>query len=275
MPRLWKFYYSMIYGILGHPVAHSLSPQMQSSAFDFYGIKHKFLRFDVQPKDLKNFIKKVRKEKIQGLAVTIPHKENIIEFLDEISEEAKSIGAVNTVYWEKDQLCGTNTDGSGFFEALIKNTEIQNKKEVAVFGAGGSSRAIVCYLKKNNFNVSIFNRNVNRAKDLANEFSVNFDIFDNFNSSRFDFLVNTTSVGMNEDKSIISKNQINGFEGVVFDIVFSPLITKLLKLAKENNNEIITGEKMLLHQGVKQFELWTGKKAPIEIMQNALIKNIS
>lgn len=266
------------YGIVAHPVAHSLSPPMQNAGFEAKEIHAEFIRFDVPPEELKSFTQKVRKEKIAGLAVSLPHKENVIQYLDEITETAKKIGAVNTLYWKGEKLCGDNTDAPGFFESispLLKGGRGDFKTpkiKAALIGAGGAGRAMAYALKENNINVTVFNRTEKKAKALAEEFGIQSEKIENFSAKDFDIVANSTSVGLKEDKSPVSKESWGEFSGIAFDAVFDPLITTFLQHAKKAGAEIITGETMLLFQGVRQFETWTGEKAPIEAMREGLEK---
>ena len=260
-----------IFGVLAHPVDHSLSPVFQNAAFTATNFPGKFLKFDVLPENLERFLKKVRQEKISGLAVSLPHKSEIIKFLDQISLRAKKIGAVNTVFWEKEKLCGDNTDADGFFDAISKN--IFPQKKAAVFGAGGAARAIIFILRKNNFEVFIFNRTPQKAEKLANEFGVHLGEISKFLAKDFDLVVNSTSVGLRENVSPTQKSNWREFSGIAFDAVFDPLETKFLQDAKAAGGKIITGEKMLLFQGFRQFEIWTKLKAPKKIMRQSLQKN--
>jgi len=156
-----------IYGILAHPVTHSLSPAIHNTAFQNLKIDAKYEKFDVAPENLKKFIKKVKTEKISGLSVSIPHKENILKLLDEISDDVKKIGACNTILNKNDKLIGFNTDYLGFLKALqTKITNLKNKK-VIVFGAGGASRAICYGLKLKKAKVFVTDIEIEKAQKLA------------------------------------------------------------------------------------------------------------
>lgn len=266
---------TQIYGIAAHPVAHSLSPQMQQAAFDALGLPARFERFDIAPEELGTFINRVRQEGICGLAVSLPLKEIIIPFLDEISETAKKIGAVNTVYWKGSCLCGENTDAPGFWEAVSYSLPKYSHIKAAVIGAGGASRAIVFALKEQGIAVSIFNRTIEKAKALAADFDGNAQTLDDFQASGFDLVVNATSVGLKSDLSPVLEPDWEGFAGVAFDAVFDPLQTRFLQDARAHGATIITGETMLLNQGIRQFEIWTGKNAPAEVMQEALSQTLT
>ena len=264
-----------MFGIVAHPVSHSLSPPMQQAGFDALGIDAEFLRFDVSSEKLEAFVQKVRTENISGCAVSLPHKEKIIPFLDEVTSEAKAIGAVNTLFWKNGKLCGTNTDAAGFFAAVKSAFSFDaSRTRVAIIGAGGAARAMVYVLRKKKILVTVFNRTAEKAKALAKEFSAEWGNMENFAASDFSLVCNATSVGLNEEKSPVPSSAWEHFSGTAFDAVFSPLHTLFLRDAQKNGANIITGESMLLEQGILQFELWTEKKAPRQYMQTALQKAI-
>ncbi len=258
------------YGIVAHPVSHSLSPQMQSVAFAHHNLETEFLRFDIVPEELEEFIRRVRNENISGLAVSLPHKETIIPHLDSISETGKKIGAVNTVFWRDGLLCGDNTDAEGFWKSITNGNS--KYKNAAVIGAGGASRAIVYILKKHGIDVTIFNRTAEKAQQLAHRFNASSKALSEFMGCNFGIVVNSTSVGLKEEKSPIPHDAWKGFTGTAFDAIFDPLQTKFLRNAQSYGSQVVTGEKMLLYQGIKQFKIWTGLDAPEEKMRNALEK---
>lgn len=270
------------FGIIAHPVDHSLSPPMQQAAFDALGIDAEFLRFDVSPEELPDFIEKMHAEKISGCAVSLPNKEEILPYLDEMTTEAKAIGAVNTLFWKDGKLCGTNTDAPGFFAAVESSIGIIPSDSgqtgmtfsVAIIGAGGAARAMIYALKNAGMEVTIFNRTVEKAQQLAGEFDIRCESIEEFMAKNFSLVCNATSVGLKEEKSPVPESSWENFSGTAFDAVFSPLHTLFLRDAKKNGANIITGETMLLEQGVHQFELWTKKKAPRESMNGALQKAI-
>lgn len=262
-----------IYGVIGHPVVQSLSPVVHNAAFKALEIDASYKTFDVEPEDLGNFMEKARSD-ISGLSVTIPHKVEIIKYLDKIDERAKKIGAVNTIKNKNGILKGSNKDIDGAMQALEEVTEISNKN-ILVLGAGGAARAIVYGLTTKNAKVTILNRTLEKAQQLAKEFNCNFDSLENLKKHTPEILINTTSVGMspNTEGSPVPKDFFKP-QMIVFDIIYKPLITKFLKQAKKAGCQIITGEKMLLYQAIKQFETWTNQKAPVEIMREALMEEL-
>jgi shikimate dehydrogenase len=263
--------------IVGDPVSHSLSPAMHNAAYEKLSIDDQFvyLGANVKVNNLKEVILAMRvMENFHGLTCTIPHKVEVLKYLDWVDEKAKKIGAVNTVVKKNGLLCGYNTDWLGAVIPLEKITSLKGKK-VLVLGAGGAARAIVYGLKEKGALVYILNRTLEKAKNLAKEFKAKVLNFNRQKEvSNFDIIINATSVGMeplvNEtpiNPSFLKKNQI------VFDIVYNPKETKLLKEAKKKGAKIIFGFEMLLYQGVAQFEIYTGKKAPIEVMREVLYSN--
>jgi shikimate dehydrogenase len=264
--------------IVGDPVSHSLSPAMHNAAYEKLAIDDQFvyLGTNVKVTNLKEVILAMRvMDNFYGLTCTIPHKVEVLKYLDWVDEKAKKIGAVNTVVKKNGLLCGYNTDWLGAVIPLEKITSLKGKT-VLVLGAGGAARAIVYGLKEKEAVVYILNRTLERAKKLAKEFKAKVLTFNHQKEvSNFDIIINATSVGMeplvNEtpiNPSFLKKNQI------VFDFVYNPKETKLLKEAKKKGAKIIYGLEMLLHQGVAQFEIYTGKKAPVEVMRKVLMEKL-
>lgn len=254
-----------IYGILGFPAKHSLSPAMHNAAFKALGIDARYDVFEIPENELDAFIKKVKNEPISGLSVTAPYKDDVIKYLDKIDDDAKKIGAVNTVMNRDGVLIGYNTDFIGATEALKETVGPLKDKKVVIVGAGGASKAIVYGLRKEGAKVSIFNRT--KDKD-----GVDGDLNDMLKSDG-DILIQTTSgyFSDTDSKKIFPSEFVNKFS-IVMDIVYKPLITPLLKTAKNLGKKIIAGDKMLLLQGVEAFKLWTRREAPIDVMRTAMEK---
>ena len=268
-----------VVGLIGHPVEHSFSPPMHNAAFNKLNMNYVYTAFDVNPNDLKTAIMGAEALNIKGFNVTIPHKIEVMKYLNEIDEVAKLIGAVNTIDFKN--LKGYNTDGIGAIKAIGEVTNVKNKN-VVIAGAGGASRAISFYLAKYGVDqLTILNRNVEKAQKLANDVldselidNVESDSINNMNLSDADILINTTPVGMHpnvDDVPIALAGDMHD-DLVVFDAVYNPNETGLLKQAIEAGAKPVYGIKMLLYQGAESFEIWTGKKAPIDVMQEALIK---
>ncbi len=259
-----------IYGIIGWPVSHSLSPAMHNTAFSALGIKAVYGLLPVRPERLEAAIEGLRALGIKGVSVTVPHKERVIKYLDEVDEIAQEIGAVNTIINKEGLLCGTNTDWLGAKRALEEVTNLC-EKEVVVVGAGGSARAIVYALVKSKAKVIIYNRTFSKAKALAEEFGAQARALEELNRAKGDILVQTTSVGLGEDQTLVPEEILSRFEAVM-DIVYVPLETKLLRQAKEAGCKVIHGLKMLVYQGMEQFRLWTGQEPPMNLMEEAALK---
>jgi len=263
-----------LFVIIGAPVEHSLSPKMHNAAYKFLKIDNKFsyIRCHVDPSGLEDFIKDSRKLGIKGICTTIPHKSEVIKYIDEIDGTAKKIGAVNTIVNVGGVLKGYNTDWIGIFDPLEKITSLKNKK-VTILGAGGAARAAVFAMVKDDANVTIHNRTLEKAEELAKEFGCKALPIDKLNDVKdADIVINTTSVGLhpNEDKSPLSKNLMSKKQ-IIFDVVYSNKDTKFIKDAKTKGAKTISGIEMLLHQGFEQFKLFTGLNAPEEVMRKAIL----
>ncbi len=261
---------TLLYGVFGNPVAHSLSPVMHNAAFrqvDYNGI---YLAFAIG--DIASGIDAVRALNMKGVSITIPHKIEVISHLDGLDPMAERIGAVNTVVRRDGRLIGYNTDAFGAVAALAEKTEIFNKK-VAVIGAGGAARAVGFGVRSEGAHVTIMNRSPEKGKDLAGELKAEFRLPGDLKSLAPDILINTTSVGMtpNTDGMPVPADILR--EGmVVMDIVYHPLTTRLLKEACNRGCIAVDGVSMFVYQGAFQFELWTGIKAPIETMRSTVRK---
>lgn len=270
-----------IVGLIGHPVEHSFSPPMHNAAFKKLGMDYVYAAFDVDPNNLKEAIGGARALNIKGFNVTIPHKIEVMKYLAEIDEIASLIGAVNTINFK--DLKGYNTDGIGAIKAIGEVTNVKNKN-IVIAGAGGASRAISFYLAKYGADsLTILNRNVEKAQGLAFDVlssglidSVESNSIDSMDLTDMDILINTTPVGMhpNVDDAPIALAGDMHEDLVVFDAVYNPNETGLLKEAIKAGAKPVYGIKMLLYQGAESFEIWTGKKAPIDAMEEALIKTL-
>jgi len=262
-----------VYGILGNPVSHSLSPVMHNEAFDKLGLNCAYLPFQVH--NVEEAIDGLRGLNIQGVSVTIPHKEAVITYLDEIDSVAQKIGSVNTIARRSDdgseKLIGYNTDWIGANRALESEMELKGAK-VVMLGAGGSARAIGFGLLEAGALLTLCSRTESRGRKLAAELGCGWVSLDESTGLQGDALINATSVGMapGSDKSPVSANTVESFS-VVMDIVYAPLKTRLLADAEKSGCRIVNGLEMLLFQGVAQFELWTGCRAPVEQMRSSLL----
>lgn len=273
-----------VLGVIGEFAENSMSKYMHNASFKEKKLNFAYLPFKVNRKELADFIKNFRKFNFKGSSVTVPHKIEVIKYIDKIDDTAKKIGAVNTIVNKNGELIGYNTDCYGAVESLKEKTELKDKK-VLVIGAGGAARAIIYGLKKENADVIIINRSIDKAKLLAEEFKINYEKFDNMGKliKNNEIVINATSIGMvpNTSESVIKEedflvpkyNNKNFFEKKIFmDIVYKPTETKLVKLARKNNLEVITGDRMLVHQAIGQFKLWTNQEPDFKLMKDALLR---
>lgn len=263
--------------VIGHPVRHSLSPVIHNAGYKALGIDGKFVYVarDVSPDQISDFVNEVRSAGIRGVSCTMPHKEIIMPFLDEIGPIAEAIGAVNTVVNNKGRLHGYNTDWIGAVEPLKAVTSLKGKK-VALIGAGGTARAMTYGLVREGALVTIYNRTLEKAKQLAEEFNCKAEPLQNSESIKAaDIICNATSIGMNPhaDRALIQDVLLLA-RHIVLDAVYSPYETKLLKDAKLAGAKVIHGTEMLLWQAMAQFKLYTGQEAPEKAMRNALLAEI-
>lgn len=254
-----------LYGIIGHPLGHSLSPLVHNWAFAREGIPGAYMAWPVEPGDLPRFMDAVRALPVSGLSVTIPHKRSVIELVDDLTETAVTIGAVNTVFWREGKLMGENTDVTGFAAALrIRGI---TPGSALILGAGGAARAAVVGLKfLGAQKITVANRSLKRAEALASEFGIEAVKWDRRAEIAADLVVNTTPLGMSGRLVGESPFPSDAFgpEQVVYDLVYNPVTTRLLKHAKAAGCRIIPGLDMFVSQAVEQFRLWTGHEFSIE-----------
>ena len=274
-------------GLIGHPVKHSLSPAMHNTAFKEVGIDNKYcyVAFDVLESDLKQVITAVKTLNIRGLNVTIPHKLAVMEYLDLIDTTAQSIGAVNTIVNNQGFLRGYNTDLLGVTNALKEAEFDPTNKKIVILGAGGAARAASFSIGRKAAELVIVNRSIEKAKDLCNDLleSVIVEARSRELSEKTlreevqnaDLLVNCTSVGMWPDTNqTLLKREIIPETITIFDTIYNPLETQLLKDAKNSGAKTISGLAMFVWQGAIAFELWTGAKAPIQKMKEIVSEKL-
>lgn len=289
-----------ILGVIGDPIEHTFSPAMHNAGLDALNLNYIYLPFHVKIDRLKECIQGAKAMGIQGLNVTIPHKTNVIKHLDEVDQVASMIGAVNTIqfnYHENNESSnqdndikvttkGFNTDGYGCVRAIEEKTSIKDKK-VTITGAGGASRAVAFQIANSGIDeLSILNRNMAKAESLANDLKSNLDkigIDIGINSYGMDDLkreldssdifIDTTPLGMypNVDEKAIASADMLHEDLVVNDIVYTPMETSLIREAIKANAEVVYGYKMLLYQGIRSFEIWLGREAPVDVMEKALL----
>jgi shikimate dehydrogenase len=262
-----------IYGILAHPAQQSLSPAMHNAGFKALGIDAEFKIFDVPASELEDFMKLMREERIAGLSVSKPHKEKVEHYLDEIDEYAEKIGAVNFIYERNGRYLGSNVDWIGIKEPIDEFGGMEGKN-VVILGAGGAARAAVFTAKKSHAaSVTVLNRTLEHAKVLASEFDCEFGKLANYRGC--DILIQATSAGLNSEKGVelVPKEKLNP-SMIIFEMIYSPRETQLVRDAQEVGAKVITGEKMLLHQGYAAFEIWTAQKPPRDVMEKSVIERL-
>ncbi|MCS3901288.1 shikimate dehydrogenase [Methanococcus voltae] len=320
-------------GVIGHPIAHSLSPIMHNSVIfqnktnnlnkenisqdintieklkelkdleknTIDNLNYIYLAFDIEPENLENIVISAKTLNIKGLNITVPYKIDIMQYLDEIDEDAKKIGAVNTILFENGISKGYNTDGLGFRKAIeelmeIKDNKTNNNKtnkstknnKILVLGAGGASRSICYEMSKDNA-ITIANRTFEKAETLEkylksighkNVNSIKLEEFEDMTKLMdYNIIINTTSLGMypNIDNTFIDLSKLpeNALNGkFVVDIIYNPFETKFLKQASEKGATIQNGLSMLIHQGAISFEIWTNEKPNIDIMKKSIVNEL-
>ena len=289
-----------ILGVIGDPIEHTFSPAMHNAGLDALKLNYIYLPFHVKPDRLKECIEGAKAMGIQGLNVTIPHKTNVMKHLDEIDQVASMIGAVNTIQFNYVQdnessnqdneinvtTRGFNTDGYGCVRAIEEKTSINDKK-VTITGAGGAARAVAFQIANSGIDeLSILNRNASKAESLASDLRTNLETIgidiginaygiDDLKRelSDSDIFIDTTPIGMYpnvDDKAIASADMLHE-DLLVNDIVYTPMETSLIKEAKLANATVVPGYKMLLYQGIRSFEIWLGREAPVDVMEKALL----
>jgi len=264
-------------GLFGYPVTHSLSPAMHNAAFAHLGMDYCYVTFSVKPDLLREAVTAIRALDLKGVNVTVPHKENVVPFLDEVSEEASFIGAVNTIRNEGGMLTGFNTDGRGFMKSLSETGIDVSDKKVLLEGAGGAARSIGYYLCKEASEVCLYDAVTEKAEQLAlhlNTLKGNACAIDTatFKSGRFfsgtDIIINATPIGLKHDDPVPIDISLLERSHVVSDLIYKD--TPLLQAASERGCRTMNGLGMLLWQGIFAFEIWTGEMPPIEVMRTAL-----
>jgi len=279
---------TIVCGVIGDPIEHTMSPVMHNAAFKKLGIDYLYVPFRVKKEELEEAIAGMRALNIRGLNVTIPHKVAVIPLLDKVDSMVEKIGAVNTIVNDGGVLTGYNTDATGFLQALLERGVEPKGKNTVILGAGGASRAISFILAERGAHLVILNRQLELdwAEELAHRISQIFNkevkalVLSEGNLAevleRAEVLVNTTSVGMspNIDETPVPARLLKpGL--VVFDIVYNPIKTRLLREAEAAGAQTIGGLDMLVWQGALAFEKWTGHKAPLELMKREVIKRLS
>jgi len=259
-----------LYCVLGNPVAHSLSPVMHNRALAHHGLNAAYLAFRVT--DVEAAIHGLRALGIKGASITLPHKSQVMRYLDEVDPAAADIGAVNTIINDNGQLIGKNSDVTGALDALQAESELAAKK-VLIIGAGGAARAIGYGVRTAGARVTIANRSPEAGARLAADLEADFLPLADISQTSIDILINTTPVGMHPSTAASPvPDDILSPEILVMDIIYNPLETALLKAATRAGCRIIGGLAMFVSQGARQFEWWTGRNAPRDVMRQAVLE---
>lgn len=268
-------------GIIGRPVAHSASPAMHNAAFAETGLDFVYVPFEVD--DVNEFVRRMILVSttesgldFRGLSVTIPHKSAILNLVDELDPIASAVGAVNTLVIDHGKLHGYNTDVRGMLAPLAEVLSIEDHS-FAVIGAGGAARAVICGLKSRGARVEVFARDPARASGIAGDFDVKIKRLDDLHKSEATVLINATPVGMHGHSEGVSPVSPDVFEGRIaaYDLIYNPAETQFLKDARERGCLTLSGMEMLVTQAAAQFELWTGRSAPVEAMRKACLEYLA
>jgi shikimate dehydrogenase len=276
---------TQVCGVIGDPIEHTLSPIMHNAAFEALKLDYVFLAFKVKPAEVENAVSGMRALTIRGLNVTMPHKNAVIKYLDEVDPAGKIIASANTILNKDGRLLCFNTDGVGALNALEQNGVEPRGKKVLLLGAGGAAKAIAYTLSQEADELVILNRTPKPAAELADLLKQKFKkkisagelspsaVKDNLADS--DVLINATSVGMepNANQTSVAPEWLKP-DLAVMDIVYNPIETKLAKAAKAAGAKVVSGVEMLIYQGAASFEIWTTCKAPVEVMRKAALNHL-
>jgi shikimate dehydrogenase len=273
--------------VFGSPIAHSASPTMHNAAFEKIGLNWRYLAFEVNPKNLRAAVEGAKAMNFVGLNLTVPHKLLAFEIVDELDDSAKKWGAVNTIKFVQSpnskvqSAIGFNTDADAIVTALREDLGLKLRgAKVLLLGAGGAGRTAALKLASENVaELFLVNRTRSKAEEIAREIKKQFPrvkISTDYPKSKVDLLLNATSLGLKAaDASPLGGKQFSLKQTrAVYDMIYRPAETKLLAAAKKSGCKTANGLGMLLHQGAKAFEIWTGKPAPLDVMRRALEQNI-
>ena len=272
-----------IFCVIGHPIEHSMSPIMWNPALQELGIDYVYLAFDVHPKNLEKAISGIRSLDIRGINVTLPHKETVIKYLDEIDSIASKIGAINTIKNDEGTLKARNTDADGAKKALIDAGCNISGKNIVFLGAGGVARSLAYIMAEESNSIILTDLIEERAIAVANEIKEKMKVNiegkisnkDTINESlkKADILINATPIGMypRVEDTPITKDMLNA-DLFVFDVVYNPLETRLIREAAEIGCQTLGGLDMLLNQGILAFEWWTNQKPKKSLMKKKIVE---
>lgn len=273
-------------GLIGHPVAHSLSPAMHNAVFKKLDLDYTYGAFDVKPEDIGSFIDRCKASDYLGLNVTVPHKVEVMRHLDNVNENAQLIGAVNTVKFDGKDACGYNTDGIGCVKALGDAGVPIDEKKILIMGAGGAARAIAFQCTLDGAQICISNRTKARAAGLAAEIRTRMGkkirVIDysldaiHEELADIDILINASSLGMGHTpEDLIIPWEALPSKVTVMDIVYNPLETNLLRKARDRGCKTISGVGMLVNQGAESLRIWLGIDPPIQVMEDAVLAQLA
>jgi len=271
--------------LLGYPVKQSLSALMHNTAFGHLNLDYIYIPFDIEQKDLQTTVAGLKTLNFTGFNITMPHKQEIIQYLDEISKEAKLIGAVNTVVKEKGRLIGYNTDGKGYIASLKEEKIPVKNQKVVMVGSGGAAKSIAIQLAMEGVEeILLLNRTIKPAEEIADTIIENISGCHvkarEFNQSNLqkvlekaNILINCTPLGMYsmKDSSIVEDERILRKDLVVSDLVYNPEETKLLRQGKNRGCKTINGLGMLIWQGALAFKVWTGEDMPVDVVREKML----
>lgn len=269
-----------IYAVIGHPIGHSLSPIMHQTALDYYGIDAKYIALDIPQHKLNEFIPWCNKDHILGCNITIPHKKVFSEIVDELDPVAQKVGVVNTLVKKDFKLFGYNTDVYGFLKPLKPYFSNMDFSRAIIFGTGGASKAIKIGLESEGFDEIIFVSRNPKTKFIDSDHSdirlLDYNQWQSY-SEGTELFINTTPVGMYPmtNETFLRQGEAELFDGkICYDLIYNPGNTIFLKQAKDHGATVINGLDMLIHQGSKSFELWTGQSFPIDKIRETLLKKL-
>ncbi len=268
-----------IYCLIGNPVSHSKSPLLHSIVYDFYGVNALYMLCLAEKNNLAHIVSQFKRRGVKGFNITVPFKQDIIRYLDVITESANKIGSVNTVKIENKKCIGYNTDGDGFVMQLKSNETVIENKRVKIIGSGGSTPAIVYALVRNGAGlITIYNRTLEKAKTIAEKYeNVTARALEEFSPADCDILINTTSVGLSPG---FDNSPVSSLDGIspstqVYDIIYSPPQTKLMKMARQKGCKAYNGYKLLIYQGLLANEIWLGRKIADDSLVQRIISEMS
>jgi len=267
-------------GLIGNPVSHSRSPQMHNAAFSHLGIDARYELWETAADEIGGRVESLRAEEILGANVTVPHKQLVLPYCDRLTETARRVGAVNTIIPNDGELIGDNTDVYGFARSVREALVDSVPKHALLLGAGGAARGVIVAMHELGVRrLTVANRTQAKALELAADlmipgeleiYGVGLDSLDGELLENVDLLVNSTSIGWHDDESPLASSHLDLLDQAALVVDLTYRETALLKAARVRGNRVLDGTGMLLYQGVRAFELWTGRKAPVDDMRAAL-----